>query len=82
MPPPPEPEPKELGIVKDWSLSKIYQMVKAMSTLTTKNKLKRAKALEEEYFNPEKTDIFTEDEAVYNASIIRKKIQKAGGNDN
>jgi hypothetical protein len=31
------------------------------------------KELESEFFNPQKIDIFTEEEAVYNDSLLRKK---------
>ena len=40
------------------------------------NKLERAKMLENEYINPENLDIFTEEEASYQASILRVRQSK------
>ena len=42
-------------------------------TLPPENRLEIAKKFEEKFCNPESVDIFTEDEAGYNFSMIRKR---------
>ena len=63
MPPPPD---------TDWARSKLFKLVKELVNLPAKNRLARAKELERDFCNPENADIFTEEEAGYNASLLRK----------
>ena len=66
---------------KDWAKSSIYQMVLKQKSLPRGDKAK-AKAVEEEYFNPMKVDIYTEQEVDYNASLIKnKRLRKSGSLD-
>ena len=42
----------------------------------------KAKAIEEEYFNPMKVDIYTEQEVDYNASLVKnKRLKNSSGLD-
>ena len=52
--------------IRDWEKSRLYAVVL---------KIGQKRLLEHELFNPEHIDIFTEEEACYNASFLRKKGQ-------
>ena len=56
-------------------------MVKALLNLPPKGRLQRARTIEKEFFNPHSIDIFTEDEAAYNAHLLRKQHQKCDGTE-
>lgn len=59
----------------DWSKSKIYALVKSILELPAENKLVAAKALEKEFLDHKSLGIFTEEEASYNSSLLRKRLE-------
>ena len=50
----------------------MYQLVKELLNLPPANRNHYAKKIQEKFFNPDKIDVFTEQEAVYNATLLRK----------
>lgn len=68
-----EVKKKYAEVTVDWKETEIYELVQAILNLPPKNKNKKIKELESKFFNPKKVDIFTEEESVYNDSLLRKK---------
>ena len=60
-------------VESDWYGSKMYKMVLEMMDLPDKNRLRKSRKIEKQFFNPESLDIWTEEEAAYNARILMKK---------
>ena len=48
-------------------------MVLEMMDLPDKNRLRKSRKIEKQFFNPKEQDIWTEEEAAYNARILMKK---------
>ena len=65
----------------DWANSNLYQLVKHISSLPDEqNKQQLTKQIEYEFLNPEKLDIYTEDEAKYQSSLLKKRNQSIDDN--
>jgi hypothetical protein len=60
-------------VESDWYGSKMYLMVLEMMGLPDKNRLRKSRKLEKQFINPSELDIWTEEEAAYNARILMKK---------
>lgn len=71
----PRESKQKLEVNKDWSKSRIYQLVLDLMSLPPVNRLETAKELELHFCNPAKLQIFTEDESTYNFSLLRKRDQ-------
>ena len=65
---------QDLG--KDWAKSRLYKMAKAIVDLPKNERFQKQKAIEEQHFNPTKADIYTEQEAAYNASLVQKQYHQ------
>jgi dTDP-glucose pyrophosphorylase len=59
--------------VVDWQLTPLYSLAISILSLPPKNKAKKTKELELNFFNPGRIDIFTEQESIYNDSLLKKK---------
>ena len=59
----------------DWAKSKIYKLVKKIIELPAENKLSAAKVLEQEFLDHKALGIFTEEEASYNSSLLRRQLE-------
>ena len=70
-PPPEVQDPNKVSL--DWYTARIYKLVYDLMNLAPQGKLAAAKLLEKEFMDPVELDIFTEEEASYNAMLLRKK---------
>lgn len=68
-----EPPKEEEAPPRDWYQSGVHKLVLELMALPKAGQREAAKRLETEFCNPDKLDIFTEDEAGYNASLLRQK---------
>jgi hypothetical protein len=75
-PTPPTPEKKvpEIEVIDmDWKNSKVYKHVKELMNLPNVGKRQAVVDLEKRFLDPELIDIFSENEASYNAMLLRKR---------
>ena len=75
------PRIPSLAKTKDWSKSRCLKLVMEQRALPREDKMQRAKTLEEIYLNPREIDIFTEEEATYNAHILRHRFETGNLNE-
>lgn len=59
----------------DWKNSKVYKHVKELMNLPNVGKRQAVIELEKRFLDPEMIDIFSENEASYNAMLLRKRDQ-------
>lgn len=57
----------------DWKNSSVYTLVYDLMNLPAANRVQRAKDIDKQFLDPEALDIFTENEASYNAMLLRKR---------
>lgn len=57
----------------DWAETPIYTLVTKLLALDSKDKISESKAMLESFLNPEGHDIFTEEEASYYSSLLRRQ---------
>lgn len=67
--------------MKDWARSRCLKLVMELRALPRQDRVPRARLLEQIYLNPREIDIFTEEEATYNAHILKQRYetQRLGG---
>jgi len=70
-----------LAKTKDWSKSRCLKLVMEQRALPREDKVQRARTLEEIYLNPREIDVFTEEEATYNAHILRHRFETGNLNE-
>ena len=71
---------EELAAERDWATSGIWQLVLKISQLPEEGRPQKAKALEKVFFNPMQLEILTEDEAQYNATLLKRRATSHRGN--
>ena len=61
------------GKTVDWYDTKVWNLVNDIMKLPLKEKYEATKELEKKFMDQEELDIFSEQEASYNAMLLRKK---------
>ena len=73
--PPRKPQPVDT----DWAYSKLFDLVEKLVNLGPENRVEKAQNLETHFCDADNLDIFTEEEANYNASLLRKRASRQSG---
>jgi hypothetical protein len=68
----PKPKPRMYNET-DWTETPLFDLVRKLMKLDDKNKLAESKVLLEDFLNPNNLDIFTEEEASYYCSFLRRQ---------
>lgn len=64
-----------LARTKDWSKSRCLKLVMELRAQPHEDRIRNFRTLESIYVNPREIDIFTEEEAIYNAHVLRNRFE-------